>query len=148
MKLYNARVRLGGSISNEVNKKKITAAEIAVLQRIHGRDAVQSVVEIGSVANRSDQRERARLLLSYSKGPSADGKRLEGEAFIASIFGVPGVGLPKEYVAEVIVEDDDVGADEVEEIIEVVEMAAKPIPIKRTRVPKPVAAEAAAEMMA
>jgi hypothetical protein len=147
MKLYNARVRLGGAITNEVNKEKLTAAEIAVLQRVHGRDAVQAIVEVGSVANRSDQRERARLSSLYQKGPGADGSRLEGEAFIASIFGVAGVPLPKEYVAEPIVDEDEALAGEVIDIEEVIELAEKPTPIKRTRVPRPAPVDAA-EMMA
>lgn len=100
MKLYNVLVRLGGAITNEVIKEKVTAAEIAVLQRIHGGDAVQDIVHVGAVNGRSDARERSRLAVEYPKGPSADGKaRLDAEAFIASVFGVSGVPLPQEYVA-------------------------------------------------
>jgi hypothetical protein len=132
MKLYNATVRLGGSISNEVNVEKITAAEIAVLQRIHGADAVQKIVEVGSVKGRSDAKERARLATAYPKGMSADNKTpLEGHSFIASIFGVSGVALPTEYVPPVIDETEEVESS-TEEEIEVLETLEKPIAIKRT----------------
>lgn len=132
MKLYNARVRLGGAITNEVNKKRLTAAEIIVLQRIHGADAVQAIAEIGIVQNRSDRRERDRLLQTYPRGPSADGKRLDGAAFLDSVFGV-GQPLPKEYVAVPITEESEVEEAE-EEITEIETLSAKPTPIKRTRV--------------
>ena len=143
MKLYNARVRLGGAITNEVNKEKLTASEIIVLQRIHGADAVQAIVEIGSVQNRSDQRERARLVKSYPKGPAADGKqRLEGPAFIDTVFGI-GQPLPKEYVAPPVLEDEETENVTIE-ADEVLQLADKPTPIKRTIVPrKPAPAEAA-----
>lgn len=132
MKLYSAIVRLGGSITNEVRKHQLTAAEIAVLQRIHGPDAVLKIIETGAVRGRSDAKERARLALAYPKGMSADGKTpLEGHSFIASIFGVSGVALPVEYVPPV--------ADEVEEVemmidepAEVIETLEKPVTIKRT----------------
>lgn len=137
MKLYNVRVRLGGSINNEVTKTQVTPAEIAVLQRMHGDDAVQNVVEVGSV-NRSDSRERARLSQLYPKGPSADGNtRLDGPGFIASIFGVSGVPLPVEYVAPAPEpEVEIVEALPTEE--ETVHLLDKPQPIRRTRVTAPV----------
>lgn len=132
MKLYNAVVRLGGSTLNEVQVGKITAAEIAVLQRIHGDDGVAKITEVGSVSGRSDAKERARLASIYVKGLSADGKTpLEGVSFIASIFGVGSVPLPHEYVAPVVSDDlesEDVITDEKE----VEEVLATPVPIRKT----------------
>lgn len=149
MKLYNALVRLGGSISNEVHKEKLTAAEIAVLQRMHGPDAVVNVVEVGSVKNRSHARERARLAALYPKGPTLDGKgRLEGEAFIASIFGVPGQALPEAYEPHPIVDEEEVEQLTAQEEPETIVELEAPIKIKRTRVPKPAAVEPTAELIA
>lgn len=135
MKLYRGTVRLSGSLNNEVVLSQITASEIAVLQRIHGEDAVAKIEEIGNVNGRSDGKERARLAVTYPKGLAADGKQpLEGAAFINSIFGV-GTPLPNEYVAPAIEEKDEevsLVADEEEQI----ELAAKPVPIKRTPLKK------------
>lgn len=133
MKLYDAAVRLAGQITNEVNVYQVTAAEIAVLHRIHGgADAVQRVVEVGSVRNRSDARERARLAALYPKGMGADGKQpLEGAAFINSIFGV-GTPLPSEYVAPVIEESEEIIDNAAQQEQEEIEIAVKPVPIKAT----------------
>lgn len=148
MKLYSATVRLAGSLSNEVSKSQITAAEIAVLQRIHGEDAVQKISEIGEVKGRSDARERARLAVEYPKGLGADGKQpLEGVAFINSIFGV-GTPLPHVYVEREIDETAEEIALEPEGQEEI-ELAEKPEPIKRTRLaPKEKKAAESAELMA
>lgn len=147
MKLYDATVRLGGSISNEVNVYTITAAEIAVLQRVHGDDAVLRISEVGTVKNRTDARERARLATAYPKGMAADGKQpLEGNAFINSIFGV-GTPLPREYVAPAIDDkEEEIALETVEK--EEIELAEKPVPIKRTPLKPKKAPEAAAELTA
>lgn len=150
MKLYTATVRLAGSLSNEVVKSQITAAEIAVLQRIHGADSVRNISEIGAVKNRSDNRERTRLAVEYPKGLAADGKQpLEGIAFINSIFGV-GTPLPHVYVEPVA--DESVEEIEIEpEMAEEIELAVEE-PVKRTRLfPKKQAEKPAAspaELMA
>ncbi len=141
MKLYSATVNLAGAITNQVIVSQVTASEIAVLQRIHGDDAVRHVVEVGQVKGRSDARERARLATLYPKGLAADGKaQIEGAAFINSIFGV-GTPLPAEYVEPEIEEK----AEEIEmapEADEQIEIAEKPTPIKRTKLPPKKATEA------
>ena len=132
MKFYNARVRLDGAITNEVNVGPVTAAEIVVLQRIHGADGVQNIVEMGNFKGRSDAKERARLAVMYPKGPSADGKsRLEGPTFIASVFGVSGVALPAEYVAPPAEVEEEVIENE-PDVVEEIETLPQPIVIKRT----------------
>lgn len=147
MKLYDATVRLGGSLNNEVNLYKITASEIAVLQRVHGSDAVLKIFEVGTVHKRSDAKERARLAALYPKGLAADGKQpLEGVAFINSIFGV-GTPLPVEYVAPPLEEDDEEVTVTAEEEKEDIQLVA-PVPIKRTPLPRKKAAEAEVQLTA
>lgn len=160
MKLYSATVRLKGNLLNEVVKTYITAAEIVVLQRKHGADAVVRVTEIGEVRRRSDRRERERLANLYKAGLSADGQmRLHGVDLIDSIFGV-GSPLPQEYKA-ISHDPDDENSPEPEEEEEVIIRDGEPRPtmaaaggpevvptepIRRGRPPRaaPIAEEAAA----
>ena len=114
MKLYKALVRINGSLLNEVAKDNLTAAEIMVLQRIHGDDAVQNVIETGAVKGRSGAQERERLAGIYrAGGPDIDRKnRVEGKRFIENIFGVAGVPLPEEYTAAKQLEEGEEPAEE------------------------------------
>lgn len=47
MQTYNAIVRLGGELHNEVEKKNLTAPEILVLRKVHGQDAVVKIEPSG-----------------------------------------------------------------------------------------------------
>lgn len=76
MKLHSCKVRLHANVNDEVRKIGVTSAEIRVLQRIHGEDAVLEVVKTGDV-KRTEGEERARLDSIY------------GEKIITSIFGQP-----------------------------------------------------------
>lgn len=71
MQLINAMISLGGDHGNTVAKFGITVAEVAVLQAIHGNDAVKEIEIVGSV-ERSHRQEIARLLAVY--GRMHDGK--------------------------------------------------------------------------
>lgn len=136
MFLYKAKVRVSGSLNNEVLKNALTAPEIAILQRIHGRDAVVEVVKVGEVKKRTDRSERNRLAGVYAHGPSADGKsRLSGETFIDSVLGVGNV-LAKEYVAPVDPKAEDFVEEEPEEIVLDASESTDEEPIVRTRVPR------------
>lgn len=150
MYLYDAKVRLLGSLNNEVRKTDLTPAEIAILQRIHGADAVADVKKVGQVAKRTDRSERNRLLRTYRRGPSADGKTsLSGESFLDSILGV-GTPLAKEYVPPAPVESlhtaESEPGDEKEEVVRFDDEGdvIPDEPIKVVSVPKK-AASAAAE---
>lgn len=146
MFLYKAKVRVSGSLNNEVLKDALTAPEIAILQRIHGKDAVVDVVEVGQVMKRTDRSERNRLAGIYAYGPSADGKsRLSGETFIDSVLGV-GNTLAKEYSAPVSEDPADIEPEEQEEIVlndavPIVRAKIEPVkPVKDTKFkPKAVA---------
>jgi len=60
MQLCDATVRLGGSVGHTVEKVNLTPAEIAVLRRIHGTDAVLNIYPRRS-DKRSQNGERTRL---------------------------------------------------------------------------------------
>lgn len=83
MQLYNCKVRLSGSLYNEVPKDEVTAAEITLLRVIHGNDGVADIVHKGEV-ERSDIEERGRLNFIY-------GGALHTIDEIKSINGVFGV---------------------------------------------------------
>ena len=60
MHLYACKVRLHGSVMNEVPKEDVTACEVMILRLIHGDDAIVALRCTGDVA-RSDEEERSRL---------------------------------------------------------------------------------------
>lgn len=130
MKLYSATVRLAGNRDNEVAKDNLTAAEIHVLNHIHGGEgnhaAVINIVHTANV-NRTDTRERARLASIYTKGELVEDR---GEKILTSLFGVPGsMPLPQEYIEPVIeaVDLDPDAPQEAEEITPVDQPAAPPV---------------------
>jgi hypothetical protein len=100
VKLYSCKIRLGGSVVNEVRKDSVTAAEIVLLQVLHGEDAVSEIIEAGEVT-RSDAEERERLVAALY---DADAVR--------ATFGVAAIPLPKEIAGagkpEPIVVDEPV----------------------------------------
>lgn len=83
MHLYNCKVRLSGSLYNEVPKTGITAAEIIVLRVIHGDDAVADITPAGE-EKKSSAQLRGELALMY-------GKALRGIEEIRTINGIFGV---------------------------------------------------------
>ena len=89
MRLYSCKVRLGGSLYNEVLKSEVTAAEIHILRALHGNDAVIDVKEIGK--NKISQpEERDRLTLEYGAGLAA--ARQLRELPDQAVIGVFGLG--------------------------------------------------------
>lgn len=74
-------VALGGDIINTVPKYNMTAGEIAVLQTIHGKDAVNDLEPSGTV-KRSNRAERARLDSLYS----SEMKRRDGQCVVAKLY--------------------------------------------------------------
>lgn len=98
--IYKCRIRLGGSLLNEVRRDDVTAAEILILQLIHGNDAVLDIEEndkpkpllddAGGKIARTPEYERQRLQARY--GPALD--KLEDIRSINGVFGVHGA-LPE-----------------------------------------------------
>ena len=85
MHLYNCKVRLSGSLYNEVPKSQISAAEIIVLRTIHGSDAVADIVPAGE-SKMSSIQLRGELTLMYGKAL----RTIEEVRSINGIFGVAG----------------------------------------------------------
>lgn len=91
-KLYDCKLRLGGSVLNEIPKEGVTAPEIEVLRAIHGSDAVVDIKSAGEV-ERSSADERARLHQVYASSGLGDQARKK-VAMIREIFGHDRMPLP------------------------------------------------------
>lgn len=148
MKLYDVRLRLNGSLLNEVWLKYVTAAELHVLLRIHGAGTNYPLAEVhesGSVS-RSDHKERRRLRDKYHEWGLGNGDKL-----VQEVLGAPGTLLPQEWVPPEMVADEEFDEDEaiqaMEEEEHIIELA-KPVEVMkdqpiRTRVPRKTAPVAA-----
>lgn len=66
MEIYRAEICIGGLLTNTVVKEEITAAEIVLLRRIHGDDAVRGIKSRGN-KNREYAKEYDRLLRIYGR---------------------------------------------------------------------------------
>lgn len=66
MEMYRAEVCIGGLLTNTVVKEPVTAAEIVILRRVHGDDAVRGIKLLGS-KNREYQKEYDRLVKTYGR---------------------------------------------------------------------------------
>lgn len=71
----NCHVSLGGDVLNTVPKYDLTAGEIAVLQMIHGKDAILEIEPSGTV-KRAQRVEKARLQSMYGKAHDGNGNSL------------------------------------------------------------------------
>lgn len=71
MHVFNAKIRLGGELNNEVAKRGLTVPEILVLKRLHGAEGVVSLEHSGVLANYDDEEERERLTDMYEVGLGA-----------------------------------------------------------------------------
>lgn len=67
MKLYNCKVRLAGSIDNEVRKEGASAAEVILLRKVHGDDAVVNIVEAGQDNKLTHEGMRDQLRRDYGE---------------------------------------------------------------------------------
>lgn len=91
MHYYKTKVRLNGSVNNEV-WKIVSAPELLLLQYIHGNDAVSEVTEVKN--NKIDLfEEKNRLRESYNQALSKKEQTIDG------IFGALGT-LPERLPTE------------------------------------------------
>lgn len=88
MQIANALVALGGDDGNKVPKYGVTAAEIAVLQAIHGADSVSEIEPAGEIARRSSD-ELARLRETYGMAKDEDNKPIINRVFPGSAPRLP-----------------------------------------------------------
>lgn len=75
MDTANILVALGGDTKNVVPKYNVTAAEIAVLQAIHGYDAISEIEPTGSVPT-NNRAERERLREEYGNARDSDNRSI------------------------------------------------------------------------
>lgn len=90
MKLFNCKVRIQGSVQDEVIKTGVTQAEIIVLRAIHGNDAVLDTVPEGLATVKVDPTDPESADRPRTEAEERD--RLEllyGEAIVGKIFGAP-----------------------------------------------------------
>lgn len=93
MDLFSCKLRLGGSLANEVPKDSVTAPEIRVLQMAHGGDAVVAIERIGEAADYNVAGERARLSALYGDEPVI--KAFGDGVFVPLPTTLPGFEAPK-----------------------------------------------------
>lgn len=123
--LYSCKVRLGGSVLNEVPKIGVTAPEIEVLKKIHGDDAVLDIKRTGHV-ERTYMEERERINDTYANlASNIDGQREKKLRLIRDLFGNDRLPLPTEL------EEIDAAAEAEEKAAE----AAKPRRVQRVSQP-------------
>lgn len=90
MQTYSARLRLAGSLLNEVPKAELTPPEITVLRRLHGSDAVIDI-KPGKHVDRTDEAERERLSFLYGRALAG----IKGVGTLDALLGPEGVPLAK-----------------------------------------------------
>jgi hypothetical protein len=73
---YSAKIRLGGSVLHEVRKSGLSAAEVVLLRREHGPDAVAELTLIDD-RHVGEAAERERLSKIY------------GEKKVEAVYGAP-----------------------------------------------------------
>ena len=104
-KIYSCKLRLDGSVLNEVPKDKVTAAEIEMLRGIHGSDAIVNTKDAGSV-ERSDAEERARVYSMFINPLLDAPPRLKAKnEMFSTLFGHKSQPMPKTLEADETIED-------------------------------------------
>ena len=127
MEVYSAKIRLMGSLLNEVIKPALTAPEIYILRRLHGTDSILDIKHVGSwdkffkkhektnsqgdvvqeETEYDDAIERERLAREYDGGLKSLGEenktsvfKMFGEEFKPLPESVSGVPLKEEAPAK------------------------------------------------
>lgn len=141
-RLYDCKVRLSGSVQNEVPKFNVTAPEITVYQAIHGSDSVVSIKANGKLAKRTDAKERARLTDIFANPALSVGEALEKKMrLLSDLFGHASNALPKEYAAPAEPSEDEdfeIPGEGEDDIVDVDAKPVEPEPVLvRARVTKP-----------
>ncbi len=88
---YSAKIRISGSVMNEVRRPNMSAAEIMILRQLHGNDAVVDISESEKADKKADHgKERERLKRRYL-GQSERRTKLN----FATMFGPEHLPLPE-----------------------------------------------------
>lgn len=86
---YSMKVRLDGSVMNEVRRENVSAAEVILLRRLHGRDAVCDVKEI-----KSDKSEHAEERMTLQTRYAKPLMKLKPAITFEQLFGPEHMPLP------------------------------------------------------
>lgn len=111
MQLYDAFVRPSGDLTCAIPKNSLTAAEIILLRKIHGPDAVVDIKKM-NMDKRSHRKEYLRLSEAYTVvNPDTN------VPLVVEVFGLAhaGVKLPVELLDMASAEDED-DEDETEQV--------------------------------
>lgn len=87
---YAAKIRIGGSVMNEIRKDNMSAAEVIILRQLHGNDAVLEIKETKDNAEDKDEREDLRIKY-VGANTSVERTRID----FNRMFGPDHVPLPK-----------------------------------------------------
>lgn len=93
MNVFNAKVRLGGTLENEVVKRGLTVPEIIILRRLHGNDALVAIEHAG-VCEIDPIEERERLDFIYGNGLAH--LHEDQKTSVEKLFGGDYTPLPEE----------------------------------------------------
>lgn len=97
MQTFDCKVRIGGSVLNEVRREGITAAEMLVLRAMHGDDAVLELSRAGDNPDLAVDGEYERLSHVYNA------------KIVREVFGVPfSARLPEDLPNSLVGEPEDV----------------------------------------
>lgn len=102
MQTYSCKVRLAGSLTNEVRKSGLPAAEIVVLRLIHGADAVLEIRQDGDV-KMTQEELRERIKRDYTTG-SPEVAKLLNQVFPG--FMIAPVELPTKLSSVELAEEE------------------------------------------
>lgn len=107
MQVFNATVRIGGMLEQEVLKRGITVPEIIVLRRLHGNDGVINIKHVGYAdVDAIDERER----LDYIYGNGLSHLHEDQKTSIEKLFGGDYTPIPeelREYEGKFVDKEDD-----------------------------------------
>ncbi len=100
MQFYQAKIRLGGSLLNEVFKPDLSAPEIMLLREFHGADAVVDIKRTREEKVASED-ERERLMTMYMASTNNDPEQAKRKNLIwMQLFGHSTASLPTKLPGE------------------------------------------------
>ena len=100
MQFYQAKIRLGGSLLNEVFKPDLSAPEIMLLREFHGSDAVVDIKRTRTTPRPSEE-ERERLMSLYMGSSNNDPEQVKAKNGIwFALFGHLTAELPTKLPGE------------------------------------------------
>ena len=100
MQFYQAKVRLAGSLTNEVFKADLSAPEIMLLRAFHGQDSVVDIFKTRvSIAPSDEERERLMSLYMGSENNDPDQVKSKNQMWM-QLFGHFTAELPQKIAGE------------------------------------------------